>query len=106
MKQAVSRFEEGKVIARLRRASESLAKPLHVGAPNSIGRNVNQKLKWQRFLIVEVVHVRRRNLVGRAPAEVLPDPATQFSRFAIEVQTLVAIGRRSAKHRGKGDVSH
>src|ERR1044072_7131325 len=106
MKQAVSRFEEGKVIARLRRAPESLTEALHVSAPDPVRRNVNQKLKWQRFLVVEVVHVRRRNFVGRAPAEIFPDPTTQFPCLPIEIQTLVAIGWGSAKHRREGDVSH
>src|SRR6185503_12418757 len=106
MKQSVRGLEKCKIVAVLRRSSESLSKPLHVRTPDTLRRDVDQKLKRQRFLVVQIVHVRGRDLVRRATTDVLPDATTQLSGIAVEVQTLVALRRRRSEHRRQCDVSH
>src|SRR5437868_10346220 len=95
VKQSVSCFEECEIVAGLRRNAEPFAKALHVRAPNLFGCDVDQKLERQWFLIVEIVHVRRWDLVGRATTEILPDATAKFSCAPIKIQTLITRRRRS-----------
>src|SRR5262244_1954689 len=104
MKQAVCCFEKCKIIALGRRSTKSISKSLHVGAPNLLRRNVNQKLKCQRLLVIELIHIRRRHLVRSASTDILPDSTTHFVRVFIEIKTFVSEWSRGAEHRSQCDV--
>ncbi len=104
VEQPVGRLEEAEEVARGRRREEALAEAAHVGAPDRVGRDVDEELEGQRLLIVQLVHVGRGHLVGRAPADVLAHAAAQFLRLAVEVEALVAGGRGGAEHLGQRDV--
>src|SRR4030095_13327606 len=99
MKQSIRGFEESEVVMRLRSRTKALVESLHVCAPDCFGSNVDQELKRQRFLIVQLIHVRRRNLVWRTTAQVFANASMQLAVIAIKIKTFVTGWRGRTKHR-------